>query len=262
MQNPIHIRREDLSGKDCLSLLPFVLHISKTYAPFWTIAAFVFPILRLMVPVHGAYGVLPLMIDALNVFFFSMIGYLIITTLRHTYDAQSPAPSCPDLKTAGRLWMLAYTVEITILVAYCLLVIPGLILNLRTCLALPIFCIERRGVISSFNESIRLTKGHAWTIIKYFLPPILLTGLCAGFAFLLLHLSGTSAVRDWTLGHHLTMLKYPLFAAATAMSATVSVLLHFSTIGMKFKLYNYLKDKEEDQPMINNAIEPNTRQEQ
>jgi hypothetical protein len=67
--------------------------------------------------------------------------------------------------------------NVLISLATLLLIIPGIIVGLMFCVAIPTSVIENRGVGGSLTRSRDLTRGHRWSLLGYF--PIILVSLLA-----------------------------------------------------------------------------------
>jgi hypothetical protein len=58
---------------------------------------------------------------------------------------------------------------IGIMIGFVLLVVPGIVLALRWCIAVPALVQERQGVLGSMGRSAALTKGSRWALLGLFL---------------------------------------------------------------------------------------------
>lgn len=73
---------------------------------------------------------------------------------------------------ARRVWGLVLAgllVVLAILGGYLLLIVPGIMIAVATCVALPAATVERVGAVDAFKRSLELTRGYRWPIFAAFL---------------------------------------------------------------------------------------------
>jgi hypothetical protein len=64
---------------------------------------------------------------------------------------------------------LAILMSLALAVGFILLIVPGVMLAVAWCVAVPSYVVERPGVIASFGRSAELTRGNRWRIFGLFL---------------------------------------------------------------------------------------------
>ena len=78
---------------------------------------------------------------------------------------------------------------LALLVAFLLLVVPGVMLMLRWIAAIPALVVERAGVLGSLGRSRDLTRGHRWAILGF----LLVLGLVVFIVFAVVAIGGAFA---------------------------------------------------------------------
>ena len=73
------------------------------------------------------------------------------------------------VRTALPVLAVGIVVGLAVGVAAIFLIVPGIIVGLILCVALPARVLEGPGVIRALNRSADLTRGHRWSILGFFL---------------------------------------------------------------------------------------------
>jgi len=69
---------------------------------------------------------------------------------------------------------IAILVGLGVMVGLTLLIVPGIILFLRWCVAVPVLVQERQGVLASMGRSAALTQGNRWALFGLFLIVVII----------------------------------------------------------------------------------------
>jgi hypothetical protein len=68
------------------------------------------------------------------------------------------------LSRAGAVWVTGIMMGIVVLLGFCALLIPGIVLLVRYWVAIPVAVIESPGASDSLSRSVELTEGNRWRI--------------------------------------------------------------------------------------------------
>jgi hypothetical protein len=116
---------------------------------------------------------------------------------------------------------LAILMSLALAVGFILLIVPGIMLAIAWCVAVPSYVVEQPGVIASFGRSAALTRGNRWRIfglfVLYFVAAIILQALLTMFGgvFSLATIGGFPLVTR--------ILILPLIQVANALIGSVGV---------------------------------------
>ena len=172
--------------------------------------------------------------------FFGSSGITWILNLFYiTYLA---APKYPGRVATIGAWALALYIvaDISILtfgaIGIIFLVIPGLIVFVRSCLFLPIYAIQGYKPLSAIRQSWTLTKGKYWLVSRYMGLPVLLMLAIAVFPELLnssLELDSAAPSSN--------------FEALNISFTAANQVLGLVIAGLLYKLYERLSEEQEQQ---------------
>ena len=73
------------------------------------------------------------------------------------------------LRRIGPILVIAVISTVLISVGMILLIVPGIIIALMICLAIPVLMVESPGMLASLSRSRALTKGYRWHLLGLFL---------------------------------------------------------------------------------------------
>lgn len=73
-----------------------------------------------------------------------------------------------------RMWWTSFLVNLAITLGVLLLIVPGIYLSIRLCLANAIVVAEQKSGINAFRRSFELTENNSWYILRLFVVLILL----------------------------------------------------------------------------------------
>jgi len=172
---------------------------------------------------------------------------VLIRGYRAKLRQESWSPSISDLNPAFKALVLSFIYWFFVSLG-AFLIIPGIIIAARWCVALLVLVCEKKGPLESLAESNLLSKGKIKLILRYFGIPIVaflcgptLLGLAGGLFFTEINTPEAFNSLKWNLSHF----------QIVAFGATVQYLFLlglFATLGMQIKLYDYLKHLNEPKP--------------
>lgn len=168
----------------------------------------------------------------------SVVSAGILPILKLFYVAYLAAPKYPGRLASIGIWsVFVYVFSEGLLASFSnlglfLLIAPGLILLIRTCLFLPIYAIEGNHPIAALQKSWALTAGKYWLVSRYMGLPILLLGV--------LGIVPQLAAAAKVYGNQSVQFYWPIFAAVGAASLVVSLIVG----GLSYKLYDRLTSPE------------------
>jgi hypothetical protein len=111
---------------------------------------------------------------------------------------------------------LAILVGLGVVIGLVLFIIPGIILFLRWCVAVPVLVQERQGVLASMGRSAVLTQGNRWALLGLFLVVMILLYIAQIVVLLVVGLAG--GVIAVVLGTVVQSVLSTVFSTATAVS--------------------------------------------
>jgi hypothetical protein len=139
-----------------------------------------------------------------------------------------------DYDQFGTAWTFSWMYVLLLTVAAVCFVIPGLYVAVAACLALPIVCIEHKGVLAALKESHNLVKANFVTSIVYLVPStlVLVTAsigvwLCVG---LTLHVLGAPT-------------EGPIQRASFCAFGLLLSWINLTVVTLQVRLYHHLKQK-------------------
>ncbi len=186
-------------------------------------------VLTMLSPFFGLVSILGLL---------AMLGGVVLMYGAVTHAAMQDLRAQPVtlgdmIKVAARkFWPilgLGILAALGIAVGSVLLIVPGVILALAWCVALPVMVIEDRGIIDSFKRSAELTRGKRWAIFLLFLIVGVVTFV---FELVLALLTGGAAPKPSTLSQ--------------AVSFPFNVVFTLFSIAMYTSLFSQLRGTHSD----------------
>jgi hypothetical protein len=122
----------------------------------------------------GLFGVVWVLMVSLQYFLTAVIVY---GALRHLRGNKAGFFDCLMHGLRRILPIIAIAIVTTVLVTIgmMLLVVPGIIIALMICLAIPVLMVENPGALKSLSRSRELTKGYRWHILGVLLLAFVIT---------------------------------------------------------------------------------------
>lgn len=105
---------------------------------------------------------------------YLLIGTVVYATLRFLQGSTPPATAAlaQGLKRSVPLFGLAAVTTVLVGAGLLLLVVPGIVIALMICVAVPVLMVEDGGILSSLSRSRDLTKGLRWQLLGVFLAAL------------------------------------------------------------------------------------------
>ncbi len=110
---------------------------------------------------------------------YLLTGVVVYGTLQYL-DGQKPsvfAALAQGLRRFIPIIIIALITTILVWIGMVLLIIPGIIVALMLCVAIPVVMVEGPGIFSSLSRSRALTKGSRWRLLGLFLVAVIGTFL-------------------------------------------------------------------------------------
>jgi hypothetical protein len=255
--NPEDRSQKQVKWNDCFTALPLVLSILFSQVPYLTLAVLYAPAIQYVFPASNGhrFQLLSVVVAILSSILASVIKCVLVNSYWRLLNKQPSTPVNLVPKTVGKVWMLHYTFQLSVMCAALLFVWPGLLLALRASLALPILLVERRSVLGAFNESLRLTQGKMGILISAFIAPVMVLTLPTIAVFFCMvfidqKFFSTASAYSWTwlASHAGTII---CLSSMAILSAAVTL----SLVATQVRLYFYLKSMETGVPSIEPAKE-------
>ncbi|HEY9786320.1 MAG TPA: hypothetical protein V6D17_13015 [Candidatus Obscuribacterales bacterium] len=177
---PQELSQQKLSQKDWLLALPVVGRIALSKAPLWTLALIGLMVAQIIIPETRDYALIALLANLAFSICTATVMCIVANGYRDYLQKQEPKPQTEVLARAPIALVTSYLYWVVVTLGSILLLIPGLILAVRGCLAFAVVCLEHRNPIAGFDESSRLTSGRFWQVVRYLAVPVF---LCLFFYF-------------------------------------------------------------------------------
>lgn len=106
---------------------------------------------------------------------YLLTAVIVYGTLQYL-QGKRPGFLPPLLQGFRRLFPIAGVAVITsilFLIGFVLLIVPGVVIALMLCVAIPVVMVERPGVLAALSRSRELTKGSRWPLFGLFLVTML-----------------------------------------------------------------------------------------
>jgi hypothetical protein len=116
-----------------------------------------------------------------------IVGCRVASAYGEQMGGRQPRTAMDDLRLVPKAILITWFYSALTTIGYVFFVVPGLIILIRFCMALPIYCVERNGVVSAFIKSFEMSKQRFWKTAAYQgLPALALGGfiLLAGLVAL------------------------------------------------------------------------------
>jgi hypothetical protein len=139
------------------------------------------PVLLLIGLLAAAGSLNPLaerVVDLLtNLFTLILTGAVTYGVFRHLHAERAGAGEIlrMGLSRFGAVWVTGIMMGIAVLLGFCALVIPGIVLLVRYWVAVPVAVIESPGATASLQRSSELTEGNRWRIFAVAVLMLLVT---------------------------------------------------------------------------------------
>lgn len=111
---------------------------------------------------------------------------------------------------------IAILVGLGVMIGLTLLIVPGIILFLRWCVAVPVLVQERQGVLASIGRSAALTQGNRWALFGLFLIVVIILIVAQFIVGLVVAMFG--GILALILGLVVQSILSTIFSTATAVS--------------------------------------------
>lgn len=120
------------------------------------------------------FGVAWVLLLTLQYFLTAVIVY---GALRYLQGNKAGIFAClgQGLRRILPIAIVAILTTILLSIGFLLLVIPGIIIALMICLAIPVLMVENPGIFGSLSRSRELTKGYRWHLLGLFLLAFVIT---------------------------------------------------------------------------------------
>ena len=131
----------------------------------------------------GAFGFAWVLLLTLQ---YLLTAVIVFGALRYLEGNKAGFFAClmQGLRRLGPIIAIAFISTVLLIVGFLLFVVPGIIVALMICLAIPVLMVERPGVMASLSRSRELTKGYRWHLLGLFLLGMVCTALATMAAVL------------------------------------------------------------------------------
>ena len=121
---------------------------------------------------------------------YLLTAVIVFGALRYLQGQKAGYGACMAQGIRRLIPIVIIAVVSTILMAigFFLLFVPGIIIALMICLAIPVLMVENPGSLGSLSRSRALTKGYRWHLLGLFLLAFVVTALVSAVVLLPLHL--------------------------------------------------------------------------
>jgi hypothetical protein len=124
----------------------------------------------------GTFGLIWVMAVTLQYF---LTGVIVYGALRYLQGEKAGYAACLGRGFRRFVPIVAVAVVSTVLITIgtALVIVPGIIIALMICLAVPVLMVESPGILGSLSRSRELTKGYRWHLFGLFLIAIVATAV-------------------------------------------------------------------------------------
>jgi len=122
----------------------------------------------------GSFAVVWVLMVSLQYFLTAVIVYGALSYLR---GSRAGVAAClmHGLRRIVPIVGIAVITTVLVSLGMILLIVPGIIIALMICLAIPVLMVENAGVVGSLQRSRALTKGYRWHLFGVFLLAFVIT---------------------------------------------------------------------------------------
>jgi len=126
----------------------------------------------------GLFGIAWLLMLSLQ---YLLIAVVVFGSLRYLQGNKASFLAClmQGLRRLGPIVVIAVISTILVSIGMFLVIVPGIIVALMICVAIPVLMVEDPGILASLSRSRQLTKGSRWRLLGLFLVAFVGAGVIA-----------------------------------------------------------------------------------